>query len=173
MQAAALRRAAEILDRARRAVPAGGSSEDMSAAFHGAPILRAQSAEIALKALWRIGCNEERDDPPRCHSLTRLHDRLPETIQRQLAEDFPKIPDPSCPHFPVPYRKGLRTILSDHDTALADWRYAHEFGTLWFEHAFEVVTDTLIDVGRRLHDRWMIQAGGTNGRAASRPSSST
>ena len=49
--ATSLRRAAEILDQARNEGGEGRNGEDFSAAFHGAPILRAQSAEIALKAL--------------------------------------------------------------------------------------------------------------------------
>ena len=49
--ATSLRRAAEILDQARNEGGEGRNREDFSAAFHGAPILRAQSAEIALKAL--------------------------------------------------------------------------------------------------------------------------
>ena len=51
--ATSLRRAAEVLDRARNEPAERRDEEDISAAFHAAPILRAQSAEIALKALWR------------------------------------------------------------------------------------------------------------------------
>ncbi len=65
--ATGLRRAAELLDRARNEPAEGRNEEDLLAAFHGAPILRAQSAEIALKALWRIGHKAERGDPPRHH----------------------------------------------------------------------------------------------------------
>jgi len=173
MHATDLRRAAEILDRAHREAADGGDRGDMSAALRGVPILRAQSAEIALKALWRIGRTGKLGEPPRRHSLTWLHDALPGTMRELLAEGFPEIPDPSCPHFPVPYRKGLRAILKDHESALADWRYAHEFGTLRFEHAFGEVLDVLIDVGRRLHGEWLVREGRTNRRADSTPSSNT
>ena len=153
--ATSLRRAAEILDQARKEGGEGGNREDFSAAFHGAPILRAQSAEIALKALWRIGHNEERGEPPHSHDLTALHDALTETIQKLLAEEFPEIRDPSCPHFPIPVRQGLRTILNEHETALEDWRYSYEFGSLRFEHVFDEVLNTLINVGWQLHNRWL------------------
>ena len=78
--AASLRRAEVILDQAHNAAGEGRNQEDFSAAFHGAPILRAQSAEIALKALWRIGHNEERGEPPHHHNLTKLHDALHDLI---------------------------------------------------------------------------------------------
>ena len=121
--ATSLRRAAEILDQARIAPTGGRNQEDFSAAFYGAPILRAQSAEIALKALWRIGHNQERGKPPHYHNLTELHDGLTDGIQKLLAEEFPEIRDPSCPHFPIPIRKGLRGILNEHEIALEEWRY--------------------------------------------------
>ena len=72
-----------------------------------------------------------------------------------LAEAFPEIPDPSCPHFPIPYRKGLRAILNEHETALEDWRYAYELGSLRFEHVFDEVLNTLISVGWQLHNLWL------------------
>ncbi len=78
--ATSLRRAAEILDQAHNEAREGRNREDFSAAFYGTPILRAQSAEIALKALWRIGHNEERGAPPHHHNLTKLHDALTEPI---------------------------------------------------------------------------------------------
>ena len=149
------RRAAEILDQTHNEAAEGRNREDFSAAFHGAPILRAQSAEIALKALWRIGHNEERGGPPHHHNLTELHDALTETIQKLLAEEFPEIRDPSCPHFPIPVRQGLRTILNEHETALEDWRYAYELGSLRFEHVFDEVLNTLIRVGWQLHNLWL------------------
>lgn len=153
--ATSLRRAAEILDQARSEAGEGRNREDFSAGFHGAPILRAQSAEIALKALWRIGRNEKRGEPPHCHNLTKLHDALTEPIQKRLSEEFPEIPDPWCPHFPIPYRKGLRAILNDHETALQEWRYAYEHGSLGFEHVFDEVLNTLIGVGWQLHNLWL------------------
>ena len=113
--ATSLRRASEILDQAHGEAGEGRNREDFSAAFHGAPILRAQSAEIALKALWRIGHNEERGEPPHHHNLTELHDALTKTIQKRLAEEFPEIRDPSCPHSPMPVRQGLRAILHEHE----------------------------------------------------------
>lgn len=128
--ASSLRRAAGMLDRARNAPAEGRNEEDLLAAFHGAPILRTQSAEIALKALWRIGQKAERGDPPHHHNLTGLHDDLTKTIRQLLAEEFPEIPDPTYPHFPIPYRKGLREILNDHESALQKWRYAYEHGRL-------------------------------------------
>lgn len=154
-QATSLRRAADILDQAHNETAKGRGQEDFSAAFHGAPILRAQSAEIALKALWRIGHNEERGEPPHFHNLTKLHDALTETIRKLLSEEFPEIRDPSCPHFPIPYRKGLRAILNDHETALEEWRYAYELGSLGFEHVFDEVLNTLINVGWQLHNQWL------------------
>ena len=153
--AASLRRAAEILDEAHKEGGESRNREDFSAAFHGAPILRAQSAEIALKALWRIGHNEARGEPPQHHNLTDLHDALAETIQKLLAEEFPEIRDPSCPHFPIPVRQGLRSILNEHETALEDWRYAYELGSLRFEHVFNQVLNTLISVGWQLHNVWL------------------
>ena len=153
--ATSLRRAAEMLDQAHNETAQSGSQEDFFAAFHGAPILRAQSAEIALKALWRIGHDVERGHPPRHHNLTKLHDDLTKTIQMLLAERFPEIPDPSCPHFPIPYRKGLRAILNDHETALQRWRYAYERDSLRFEHVFDEVLNTLINVGWQLHNQWL------------------
>ena len=150
-----LRRAAEILDQARNEGGEGRNGDDFSAAFHGAPILRAQSAEIVLKALWRIGHNEERGEPPHHHNLTELHDALTETIQKLLAEEFPEIRDPSCPHFPIPVRQGLWAVLNEHETALEDWRYAYELGSLRFEHVFDEVLNTLISVGWRLHNLWL------------------
>ena len=153
--AASLRRAAEILDQERHIGGEGRNHEDFSAAFHGAPILQAQSAEIALKALWRIGHNEERGEPPHNHNLTELHDALTEPIQKLLAEQFPEIRDPSCPHFPIPVRPGLRAILNEHETALEDWRYAYELGSLRFEHVFDEVLNTLIRVGWQLHNQWL------------------
>ena len=90
-QATGLRRAAEILDQARNGAAEGGNRENFSAAFFGAPILRAQSAEIALKALWYIGYGEKPDNPPRCHNLTKLHDTLTQAIQKLLAEKFLEI----------------------------------------------------------------------------------
>ncbi len=154
-QAASLRRAAEILDQAYNEAGEGRNQEDFSAAFHGAPILRAQSAEIALKALWRIGRHEERGEPPRHHNLTKLHDAQTKTIQKLLAEEFPEIRDPSCPHFPIPVRQGLRTILNEHETALKDWRYAYELGSLRFAHVFDEVLNTLISVGWQQHNLWL------------------
>ena len=153
--ATSLRRAAEILDQAPNEAAEGRNREDVSAAFHGAPILRAQSAEIALKALWRIGHNEERGEPPHDHNLTKLHDALTETIRKLLAEEFPEIRDPSCPHSPIPVRQGLRTILNEHETALEDWRYAYELDSLSFEHVFDEVLNTLIRVGWQLHNLWL------------------
>ena len=152
--AMSLRRAAEILDQAYNAAE-GRNQEDWSAAFCAAPILRTQSAEIALKALWRIGHNEERGMPPHKHNLTELHDGLTETIQKLLAEEFPEIRDPSCPHLPIPVRKELRTILNEHETALVEWRYAYELGSLRFEHVFDEVLSTLINVGWQLHNLWL------------------
>ena len=153
--ATSLRRAAEILDQAHDESTEGRNGGDFSAAFHGAPILRAQSAEIALKALWRIGHNEERGEPPPEHDLTKLHDALTELIQNRLAEEFPEIRDPSCPHSPIPVRKGLRTVLNEHDAALVEWRYAYELGSLRFEHVFDEVQSTLINVGWQLHNLWL------------------
>ena len=150
-----LRRAAEILEQADNEAAEGRNREDFSAAFYGAPILQAQSAEIALKALWRIGHNEKRGEPPHHHNLTKLHDALTEPIQQLLAEEFPEIRDPWCPHFPIPVRQGLRTILNEHETALEDWRYAYELGSLRFEHVFDEVLYTLIRVGCQLHNQWL------------------
>ena len=164
-----LRRAAEILDQARNEGREGRNQEDFSAAFHGAPILRAQSAEIALKALWRIGRNEQRGEPPRRHNLTELHDALNETIQKLLAQEFPEIRDPSCPHFPIPVRQGLRTILNEHETALEEWRYAYELGSLRFEHMFDEVLNTLIDVGWRLHNLWLRRLREEGAQSRSQP----
>ena len=162
--ATSLRRAAEMLDQAHgeAAKGEGRSQEDFFAAFYGAPILRVQSAEVALKALWRIGHDVEHGTPPRHHNLTKLHDDLTETIQMLLAERFPEIPDPSCPHFPIPYRKGLPAILNDYETAFQQWRYAYELGSLRFEHVFDDVLDTLINVGWKLHSLWLrsLRAGG-------------
>ncbi len=153
--ATSLRRAAEILDQAHNETGEGRNQDDFSAAIHGAPILRAQSAEIALKALWRIGHNEKRREPPHHHNLTKLHDALTGTIQKLLAEEFPEIRDPTCPHFPIPARQGLRTILNEHETALEDWRYAYELRSLRFEHVFDEVLNTLISVGWQLHNLWL------------------
>ena len=153
--ATSLRRAAEILDQARKEAGEGRNREVFSTAFHGVPILRAQSAEIALKALWRIGHNEGRSEPPHRHNLTDLHDALTETIQKLLAEEFPEIRDPSCPHVPIPVRQGLRTILSEHETALQEWRYAYELGSLRFDDVFDEVLNTLIGVGWQLHKLWL------------------
>ena len=161
--ASSLRRAAEMLDRARKVPAEGRDEDDLLAAFHGAPILRAQSAEIALKALWRIGHKAERGDPPQHHNLTRLHDDLAKPIRQLLAERFPVVSDPYCPHSPIPYRKGLRAILNDHEAALQEWRYAYERDSLGFEHVFDEVLDTLIDVGWRLYSLWLarLQEGGS------------
>ena len=167
--ATGLRRAAEILDQARNEGGEGRNREDFSAAFHGAPILRAQSAEIALKALWRIGRNEEGGEPPHHHNLTKLHDALTETIQKLLAEEFPEIRDPSCPHFPIPVRQGLRTILNEHETALEDWRYSYELGSLRFEHVFDEVLNTLIRVGWQLHNLWLGRLREEDAQARSQP----
>ena len=160
--ATSLHRAAEILHQAYNGAAEGRNQENFSAAFYGAPILRAQSAEIALKALWRIGHYEERGKPPHHHNLTELHDSLSETIQKLLAEEFPEIRDPAYPHMPIPVRKGLRTILNEHETALEDWRYAYELGSLRFEHVFDEVLNTLINVGWQLHNLWLrrLQQGG-------------
>ncbi|MDE0695905.1 MAG: hypothetical protein OXH76_08755 [Boseongicola sp.] len=160
--ATSLRRAAELLDRARNEPAEGRNEEDLLAGFHGAPILRAQSAEIALKALWRIGHKAERGDPPRHHDLTGLHDALTKPVRQLLEKRFPEIPDPTCPHFPIPYRKGLRAILNDHEAALQEWRYAYERDSLWFEHVFGEVLDALIDVGWQLYSPWLarLQEGG-------------
>jgi len=141
----------------------------MPLAFHGAPILRAQSAEIALKALWRIGHNEERGEPPKDHKLTGLHDALTETIRKLLAEEFPEIRDPSCPHFPIPVRQGLRTILDEHETALVNWRYAYELGSLRFEHVFDEVLNTLIRVGWQQHNLWLRRLREEYAQAPSQP----
>ena len=167
--ATSLRRAAEILDQARNIGGEGRNREDFSAAFHGAPILRAQSAEIALKALWRIGHNKKRGEPPHCHNLTDLHDALADPIQKLLAEEFHEIRDPSCPHFPIPVRQGLRTILNEHETALEEWRYAYELGSLRFEHVFDEVLNTLISVGWQLHIRWFRRLREEYAQAPSQP----
>ena len=167
--ATSLRRAAEILDQAHNEAAEGGNREDFSAAFYGGPILRAQSAEIALKALWRIGNSEEHGKPPRLHNLTELHDALTETIQKLLAEEFPEIRDPSYPHLPIPVREGLRTILNEHETALAEWRYAYELGSLRFEHVFDEVLNTLINVGWRLHNLWLRRLREGGAQAPSQP----
>ena len=167
--ATSLRRAAEILDQTHNAAAEGRNQVDSSAAFHGAPILRAQSAEIALKALWRIGHNEERGKPPHDHNLTALHDALTETIQKRLAEEFPEIRDPSYPHFPIPVRKGLRTILNEHETALEEWRYAYELGSVRFEHVFDEVLSTLINVGWELHNLWVKRLREGGAQASSQP----
>ena len=153
--ATSLRRAAEMLDEAHNGAAEGRNEEDFAAAFYGAPILRAQSAEIALKALWRIGHDVERGNPPRHHNPTK-------TIQMQLAERFPEVPDPSCPHFPIPYRNGLRAILNDYENALQQWRYAHECNSLGFKDVFDEVLNTLIKVGWELHNqrlRWLREGG--------------
>ena len=167
--ATSLRRAAEILNQAHNEAAEGRNREDFSAAFHGAPILRAQSAEIALKALWRIGHNEECGKPPHHHNLTDLHDSLTETIQKLLAEEFPEIRDPLYPHVPIPVRKGLRTILNEHETALEEWRYAYERGSLRFEHVFGEVLNTLIKVGCQLHDQWLRRLREEGAQAPSQP----
>lgn len=157
-QASSLRRAAEILDsHMRNEAAQDRNREDFSAALRGAPILRAQSAEIALKALWRIGHKEKLGEPPRDHDLTELHDALPETIRELLAEEFPEIPDPFRPHSLIPARKGLGTILDEHATALVEWRYAYERSSLAFENVFDEVLDTLIAVGWRLHHQWLMR----------------
>ena len=169
--ATSLRRAAEMLDQAHGEAAKGRSQEDFSAAFYGAPTLRAQSAEIALKALWRIGHDVEHGTPPRHHNLTKLHDDLTETIQMLLAERFPEIPDPSCPHFPILYRKGLRAILNDHEAALQQWRYAYELRSLGFEHVFDEVLHTLINVGWELHNLWLRRLREGGAVAPSQPQS--
>ncbi|MCY4059721.1 MAG: hypothetical protein OXG44_17175 [Gammaproteobacteria bacterium] len=166
--ATSLRRAAEILEQTYNEAGEGRNREDFSAAFHGAPILRAQSAEIALKALWRIGHNEGRGEPPHHHNLTDLHDALTETIQKLLAEEFPEIRDPSCPHSPIPVRQGLRSILNEHETALEDWRYSYELGNLRFEHVFDEVLNTLINVGWQLHNLWLRRLREEDAQAPSR-----
>ena len=167
--ATSLRRAAKILDKAHNEAGECRNQEDSSAVFYGAPILRAQSAEIALKALWRIGHTEDRDEPPQYHNLTDLHDALTETIQKLLAEAFSEIRDPSCPHFPIPVRKGLRTILNEHETALVDWRYAYELGNIRFEDVFDEVLDTLINVGWRLHNLWLRRLRESSAQAPGQP----
>ena len=167
--ATSLRRAAEILDHARNEVADGRNQEDFSAAFYGTPMLRAQSAEIALKALWRIGHHEKRGQPPHHHNLTALHDALTETVQKLLAEAFPEIRDPSCPHFPIPVRKGLRTILNEYEAALEEWRYAYELGSLRSEHVFDEVLNTLIDVGWQLHNLWLRRLREEYAEAPSQP----
>lgn len=159
-----LRHAAEMLDR----MPEDATGEDFTAALCGAPILRAQSAEIALKALWLIGhnmeCGDPSDAPPCRHKLTKLHDALTGNIRNLLAEVFPEIPDPYCPHFPIPYRKGLRTILCEHEDALIKWRYIYEHDGIQFAHVFDEVLMTLIKVGRQLQFQWQrrLQADGVN-----------
>ena len=167
--ATSLRHAAKILDQGHNETAGGRNQGDFYAAFYGAPILQAQSAEIALKALWCIGHTEKRGAPPHHHNLTELHDALTETIQKLLAEEFPEIRDPSCPHFPRPIRKGLRAILNEHETALADWRYAYELGNLSFEHIFDEVLDTLINVGWQLHNLWLRRLREGRAQAPSQP----
>lgn len=167
--ATSLHRAAEILDQARDEVADGRNQEDFSAAFHGAPLLRAQSAEVALKALWRVGHDEKCGEPPHHHNLTELHDALTETTQKLLAEEFPEIRDPSCPHFPIPVRKGLRAILNEHETALEEWRYAYELRSLRFEHVFDEVLKTLINVGWHLHNLWLRRLQEGDAQASSQP----
>jgi len=151
-QATCLRRAAAILDQTCNTTAKNEDREDFLAAFRGAPILRAQSAEIALKALWCIGHGGARGKPPRRHNLTELHDALTETIQERLAREF-EIRHPSWSQLP-PVRPGLRTILTDHDAALMNWRYAHEHDSPRFENVFDEVLDTLIDIGGALHELW-------------------
>ena len=146
-RARSLSRAAEILDETREGVGEGRNREDFSAGFHGGPILWAQSAEIALKALWYIGHKGEGGEPPRVHDLRELHDGLPETVKKRLAEEFPEIRDPRFPQLPIPVRKGLRTILKEHQSALEEWRYSYELDYLTFEKVFGEVVGTLIDVG--------------------------
>ena len=98
--ATSLRRAAEILDQAHNEAGEGRNWEYFSAAFHGAPILRAQSAEIALKALWRIGHNEEQC--PGVHRRQR-------PVDRRLGRRFEKTrffvpPGTGGRQFPPPQR---------------------------------------------------------------------
>ncbi|MCY4192220.1 MAG: hypothetical protein OXD42_13030 [Rhodospirillaceae bacterium] len=157
-----LHRAAEILDRVRKESSDGKTIDDFTGTLHGSPILWAQSAEIALKALWYIGHGLEQDDPSRAdplrsHNLTKLHDDLTKEVQKRLASEFPEIPDPVIPHFPIPYRKGLRAILCEHETALVEWRYTYEHNGLRFEHVFTEVLTTVLKVGWDLHNQWILK----------------
>ncbi|MCY4305630.1 MAG: hypothetical protein OXC62_12775 [Aestuariivita sp.] len=152
--ATSLYRAAEILNQVHNGKAEDRSEKDFLTTFHGVPILLAQAAEISLKTLWYIGHNENRNTPPHCHNLTKLHDALPKTIQKLLEKRLAQISNPSHPHFPMPYREGLRTILEDHKTALVEWRYIYEHSHLNFENVFKDVLNTLLDVGGQLHSQW-------------------
>ncbi|MCY4347936.1 MAG: hypothetical protein OXC17_14270 [Aestuariivita sp.] len=160
-QAASLNRAAEILYQVGNKPADKSHGDDFSAVFHGVPILRAQSAEIALKALWYIGRHREDGGPPRSHNLTKLHDVLPEKIQKLLVAAFPEISDPSSPHLP-PVRQGLRAVLNEHEDALKQWRYTYEYDSLRFENVFDEVLKTLMNTGWQLHTEWLnkLQAQG-------------
>ena len=127
-RAEAMRRAAHLLDKARNS-PASCPG-DFGAAFVAIPILLVQAAEIGLKALH---CIEGEQGPAKSHDLVRLHDNLPQAVRDQLANALPEIPDPSCPHSPIPARKGLRAILKKHAKALAEWRYSYEHRGLSFD----------------------------------------
>ncbi|MCY4309804.1 MAG: hypothetical protein OXC54_00580, partial [Rhodospirillaceae bacterium] len=61
------------------------------------------------------------------------------------------------PHFPIPYRKGLRAILCEHETALVEWRYTYEHNGLRFEHVFTEVLTTVLKVGWDLHNQWILK----------------
>ncbi|MDE0694528.1 MAG: hypothetical protein OXH76_01680 [Boseongicola sp.] len=55
----------------------------------------------------------------------------------------------------MPYRKGLRAILNDHEAALEEWRYACELGSLRFGHVCNDVLTTFVEVGWQLHNQWL------------------
>ena len=49
------------------------------------------------------------------------------------------------------------------------WRYAYELGSLRFEHVFDEVLSTLINVGWELHNLWVKRLREGGAQASSQP----
>ena len=96
--------------------------------FVAVPILLSLATEISLKA-WQ--CKERNGPPDKTHDLLELFDSLGENARRRLEQMMPEVPSP-VPGLP-PYYPGIRDALCQNKNMFVEWRYAHEYHSLFAE----------------------------------------
>lgn len=91
-------------------------------------VLLSLGAEIALKA-WQ--CRERNGAPDRTHDLAELFDGLGDESRARLEEKMPEVESPV--HGLPPVYPGMRNALARCRSMFSEWRYAHEYQSLYAE----------------------------------------
>lgn len=91
-------------------------------------VLLALGAEIAVKA-WQ--CRERNGAPDRTHDLAELFDGLGDDSRARLEDKMPEVGSPVAGLPPV--YPGIQDALARCRSVFTEWRYAHEYQSLYAE----------------------------------------